>query len=75
MIRSITAAGAVLLLLGCDGKRDVQSSVEVPGDIYPVTVREHAYIVWNNSTGYAGMGGICHDEACPNPIHQCPPCP
>ena len=25
----------------------------------------HNYIIYSNSSGYAGMGGICHSESCP----------
>lgn len=73
-----TVAGAVLLLLGgCEQRSELKGpSSTVDGSVHSVIINSHRYIVWESvhAIPQGAAGGICHDEACPNPIHQCPPC-
>lgn len=72
MIRSLTAAGAVLLLLGgCGSPSTEKVDPDVGGRLEIVHVRNCDYVLWAN--GY--HGGMAHAGDCHNPIHQCPPCP
>jgi hypothetical protein len=60
---------SLLALAGCENADAPKVTQEVgnnvPGAVYTTTINDHRYIVWEHNTGYAGMGGICHDESCP----------